>query len=380
MSTAPSTSTFWGRIGLNDKDKLRCMTIVRGRYSQCQVQENKEQGYCSFTLLISARYDIPSSTYESRDVISSLDLRPGQSLIVQLRPIQHALDMEIARAAKKTYSSLAPNIVLLDLQLPGQLCLYEMERMPGTPLSRVLPRNVSVDSTSRKKQERLIESFAKLMARSWQCSIKTFTTSRNARADSPMNEMPIMLSKRTGKVGSSIIHRMEKLGRELPGTPLKERAKYTLARTRALNDFAVVLNHGDLIPSNILVDEDTWEITGLVDWAEAEYLPFGTCLYGLEHFLGYLAPATEDITLARGDPPSFVYYNHAAQLRELFWTRLFALAPDLETRQDDVRTMRDLGVLLWYGYAWDDGAINRVVNETDDVVELACTRAFLDVI
>jgi hypothetical protein len=192
-----------------------------------------------------------------------------------------------------------------------------------------------------------------------------------------MEDIPDMLSKCTGKVGSSLIRRLEKLASELPDTPLKARAKATLARIRTLTNFPIILNHGDLIPSNILVNENTWEITGLVDWAEAEYLPFGTCFYGLEHFLGHLAPPTADRVLACGNSPAFVYYKNADQLRELFCTRLFSLVPDLTTQEDNVRTMRDLGVLLWYGYAWDDGAIDRVVNETDDVVEVACLRAFL---
>lgn len=74
-----------------------------------------------------------------------------------------------------------------------------------------------------------------------------------------------------------------------------------------------------------------------------------------------------------------MYHENAAQLRELFWTRLSDLVPDLEPRKEDVRTMRDMGVLLWYGYAWDDGAIDRVVNDADDVVEMTCLRAFLAV-
>lgn len=377
MSTASSAPTFWVRVGLNDGDGVRCMNIIRDRYTGYLVNEFEEQGYCSLTLLVAPPCDISSCSYENGDVSRSLDFKAGQSIIVQLRPAQYALDMAIVGAAKETYSSLAPCIHQLDLALPGQVCVYEMERLPGTPLSRVLPRSLLVDSALQKNQERLIESFARLMVQSWQFSTETSNTARNARADSPMEEVPNMLSRCKGKVGSSIIQRLEKLARELPDEQLKERAKSTLTRIKTLHDYPVILSHGDLIPSNILVDEDTWEITGLVDWAEAEYLPFGTCLYGLEHFLGYLTPHTENLTLPSRQPPAFVNYEHADQLRELFWSRLFNLVPDLKTRIEDVRTMRDLGVFLWYGYAWDDGAIDRVVNETDDVVELACLRAFL---
>lgn len=145
------------------------------------------------------------------------------------------------------------------------------------------------------------------------------------------------------------------------------------------------MNHGDLIPSNILIDEDTWEITGLVDWAEAEYLPFGTCLYGFEHFLGFLtefslAPSSNDETSSiPGIAPTFTYFDDETRLRDLFWKCLFEAVPDIQTRQEDVTMMRDLGVLLWYGYAWDDGAIDRVVNEESDAVEVVCLRAFLKI-
>lgn len=37
---------------------------------------------------------------------------------------------------------------------------------------------------------------------------------------------------------------------------------------------------------------------------------------------------------------------------------------------------RDVGVLLWYGTAFDEGRLDKVVNEQDDRVELACLEAF----
>ncbi|KAL6706049.1 hypothetical protein ACN47E_006151 [Coniothyrium glycines] len=137
-----------------------------------------------------------------------------------------------------------------------------------------------------------------------------------------------------------------------------------------MGEYPVVLNHGDMIPSNILVDEETWTITGLVDWAEAEYLPFGTCLYGLESLLGYLDQTST---------PEFVYYDDTERWREVFWSHLLNTLPALRKRRRDIEVMRDLGVLLWYGIAWDDGALDRVVSEEDDAEVLACLRAFLDV-
>ena len=76
---------------------------------------------------------------------------------------------------------------------------------------------------------------------------------------------------------------------------------------------------------------------------------------------------------------TFVYYDNALQLRELFWACLFKLVPELESRKEEVWLMRDVGVLLWHGYAWDDGAIDRVVDEVNDTEELVKLRAFLSV-
>jgi Ser/Thr protein kinase RdoA (MazF antagonist) len=193
-----------------------------------------------------------------------------------------------------------------------------------------------------------------------------------------MASAPHILSSCTGKIGFSILPRLEKLGTELPDPFLREVAKTTVARIKDMEDLPVVLNHGDFIPSNVLVDEETWEISGLVDWAEAEDLPFGMCMYGVEYVLGYWSTVcqTRDESL---NAPVFAYHENAAYLRELFWRRLCELEPDVKSRLEDVKTMRDAGVLLWFGYAWDDGAIDRVVNEKDDGVEVACLQAFLDV-
>jgi hypothetical protein len=378
MTAAPN-SDFWQRVGLDREDGAKCLGLVRERYDGCRVEELGEQGYCSFTLLVSAPQDIAKDgTRLAHEFLG--EHQEGNRLIVQIRPSQHALDMNIARAAKETFSSVAPVIRIVDLELPGQLRVYEMQKMRGTPLSRLLPRTLDIDATTRKKQERLVASLAALVAHSWPSSSKSPLQNRNTRADSPMEEdLPVLLEC-TGKVGSSTIARLQKLGENLPDQHLRDIAKTALAGIKAMEPLPVVLNHGDLIPSNILVDEDTWEITGLVDWAEAEYLPFGTCLYGLEHVFGYLSTTSPlvDSTSDSPNAPLFMYHEHANSMRELFWTRLCEMVPDFKARLEDVKTMRDIGVLLWYGFAWDGGAIDRVVNEMDDSVEVVCLRAFFD--
>ncbi|KAF2849239.1 hypothetical protein T440DRAFT_399911 [Plenodomus tracheiphilus IPT5] len=379
MSTE-ATLDFWTRQGLRCECKGVCIGILRKVYGEYRVEEFGEQGYCSFTLLAT-----PLGMMHHHVVEDDVDREYGgylgrekKEFVVQLRPARYSLDLEIARAACATYPLLAPKIRYLDLDLPGELCAYEIQRLNGTPFSRLQPHRRTLDSGTCQKLERLVTSFAEVIAQSWPASSKDATTSRHIRADSPMDHSPDMLSQCPGKVGSSITDRLRKLAAELPDAQLRDRAQSISRAVRGMTDYPVVLNHGDLIPSNILVDEKTWEIIGLVDWAEAEVLPFGTCLYGLEHLLGYMETSNSDGSSGCDAPLIFLYFDNAANLRNLFWTHLLECTPELRSRKDDVEVMRDMGVLLWRGIAWDDGAIDRVANEMDDAEELAHLRAFLN--
>lgn len=50
----------------------------------------------------------------------------------------------------------------------------------------------------------------------------------------------------------------------------------------------MVLLHRDFGMSNILVEDKTCHLTGVIDWAEAEIRPFGQNLHSLEAFTGAL--------------------------------------------------------------------------------------------
>lgn len=116
-----------------------------------------------------------------------------------------------------------------------------------------------------------------------------------------------------------------------------------------------------------MLDSVTGRLVGLVDWAESEYLPFGVCLYGLEEILGELTPS------------GFVYHKDSGFLRELFWNELKKNIPELqEDIIENVLMARDLGILLWYGIAFDDGAVDRVVQEGRDVSEIQKLDEFLN--
>ena len=57
---------------------------------------------------------------------------------------------------------------------------------------------------------------------------------------------------------------------------------------------------------NLLVNPNTGNITGIVDWVESRILPFDFALYGLENLLG------------RMDSEGWHYYDRCRELESLF--------------------------------------------------------------
>lgn len=106
---------------------------------------------------------------------------------------------------------------------------------------------------------------------------------------------------------------------------------------------------------NILVDPDSGHLTGVVDWADASVAPFGIALWGLESVLGC------------SGPDGWSYFgsdvSHSRMLfRKAFLTDIECAISD-ETRRaiDEVRT---LGLLLRYGFTWEDGTEKPTGNTT----------------
>jgi aminoglycoside phosphotransferase (APT) family kinase protein len=51
-------------------------------------------------------------------------------------------------------------------------------------------------------------------------------------------------------------------------------------------EYSKAVQHDDFLENNFYVDEVTGYITGVVDWADAIFAPFGVSLGGLETILG----------------------------------------------------------------------------------------------
>lgn len=373
---------FFLRNHLDQHDVEACLAFAGAVFPSLSWEEVERQGGCSWTLLGRRGSEGAfggdrmgklagcrgGSHNDQRD--GGEDVREGdEAVLLQFRLGKHAVSMGVMKEASRIFSPLVPWVRELGSIRLGEdgrmgLQVLEMEFIPDVVrLSDVLPREKALDPRTFKQCQGLVRDLTLYFARAWDGG-----------------QMPTSSAVRQchGRVGKSMVSRLRKLEKDLPVPALRVKARRTRqAVERGLLDAVPIgVNHGDFLPSNLLVDPSSWTIKGYIDWAEAEVLPSGICLYGLEHILGYVEDA--DGNGKRGKP-HFVYYEQAEELRGTFWEEFEQLVPAV--KRTDVRKAldlsRDVGILLWKGFAWDDGAINRVINLEDDLEEVACLEAWL---
>lgn len=363
MARCPSSvekdvSAFFERCGLPRDTRSRCWALARGAFPNEYIEESNPQGYCSYTLCI------------------------GQDIIVQFRPTVHQLNIKLTTAAQSIYGGLAPHTRLLSIidvprscslddfsELPHDklmdeavviddgcyshvsLHVYSMARIPGLSVAEL---RASWTQSSpplaelRCQREDIIRQFANFIIIGWK-------SSRSALD-------PTILSL-SGRIGGSISWRVQEMRAHLPRR-FQPAVKSALERLDDIESLPWVLTHGDVVPANIMVRNTRVALsgevvlTGFLDWAEAEYLPFGIGFYGVEALLG--EPDRDG---------RFSYYPEAKELRESFWLCLEAEIPELRVDHGlgnfrrKVEAAHALGVLLWHGIAFDNGKLDRVVDE-----------------
>ncbi|KAL8409047.1 hypothetical protein RB594_007479 [Gaeumannomyces avenae] len=319
------------------------------------------QGACSYTLCV------------------------GPDDVVQFRPPAHRIYLDTAAAAAAVYGAFAPPTAYIGVvRVPATgegvrredvaaadphgndmvLYAYHISRIPGTALADSRPRRPHQQAAD----DRLVRDFARLVAQSWRCALE-----------------PAAAAPLRGRVGASLGWRLELLRDGLPARfgPVVLDVLAHLADIEAL---PWAFTHGDLVPGNVMVaaaEPGQMRISGLIDWAEAEYLPLGVGLYGLEEFLG---ESTEAPLSSGGQYPppgsTFAYFPTATRLRDAFWDELETQIPELRGGQNNhlratVERARVLGILLWHGIAFDGGRLDRVVAEGVDDAEIQRLDLFL---
>lgn len=335
---------FFTRNGFDGTTRDACDEYARGRFPGLEATPSPTQGYCSYTLNLSKDY------------------------LLQFRPEAFMLDIDTCSEVKAIYGKYAPETTYLGevqsiaMQTPDTsvrspaMHAYLHKRIKGIPLSEFRRRRKikGREADDRIFKRRLMRGLAKVYALGF-------------RGRQPSTEMAMLAGGiAKGRIGESMRWRLGLLN-GLPGEHLLGHVSEAQGRLDSIEASDWCLTHGDVLPGNMMVDANTGRLTGLIDWAEAEWLPFGMALYGVEEVLGEHVPSE-----------GFRYYHDHDELRQLFWSKFLSLTRRETIKSSQVEASRKLGILLWRGIAFDDGRIDRVVEAGRDDSEIQKLRLFLE--
>ncbi|KAF6815714.1 hypothetical protein CSOJ01_03394 [Colletotrichum sojae] len=346
---ADKIGAFLARNGLRPSALPLMHAFARQRFPGREVVAAPFQGYCSYTLIL-------LGADGRRDSGCDVDEDGGEKgRLVQFRPRRHGIDVKVCEEARAVLGAgvvpLVEDLGILggletDGSCEGEMCGYVVERVGGVSLTDY--RAGGGTSEGRRK---VVRDLAGVFAKSWE-----------GRRDAA--------SVVRGKIGGSLRWRLEMMLQGL-SAEFRPVVRRILREMGQIEGSSWVITHGDLVPDNIMVDE-AGGLVGLIDWAEAEWLPFGVGTYGLEEVLG------EDVSVddKLSGTSRFEYYPEAAELRALFWDEIRRAIGDEEVVRK-AQLAQVLGVLLWRGIAFDDGALGRVVDPEQDWWDVQRLRAWL---
>lgn len=114
----------------------------------------------------------------------------------------------------------------------------------------------------------------------------------------------------------------------------------TLAALPSICSLPMVLLHKDFGDCNIMVEDETCHLVGVIDWAEAEIGPFGTNLHSLQDLMS-------KFHLKHG----WIRYDDYDELVATFWKTLSDEVGGLdEDTIKAIKAARVLGLLLSWGF------------------------------
>ncbi|KAB5554755.1 hypothetical protein GE09DRAFT_1122247 [Coniochaeta sp. 2T2.1] len=213
--------------------------------------------------------------------VCSYTVYAGQDLgyVVQFRLMYLGLKEETAILARQIFGTFAPDVPFK--QKPGEhesttaggqepLLVYVMTRIRGISrldfiLTHGFPEN-SPDNKARRKN--LIRDVASFFALAWKAPQKIDQAYRDRMAETFENELQALLVA-------------------LPDR-FRPVVRGTLASLPSILSLPMVLVHKDFGDCNIMVEEESWRLVGVIDWAEAEIGPFGTNLHSLQGLMSKL--------------------------------------------------------------------------------------------
>ncbi|KAE8151306.1 hypothetical protein BDV25DRAFT_139027 [Aspergillus avenaceus] len=234
--------------------------------------------------------------------------------------------------AREIYGSIVPTCLNRGVIGPApSLTVYVMEKVPGITYIEASLRQLHCTPW----QEQTVSDFARFFARSWQHRLAESYHSEHLLTD--------------------LQHKLDTLLRQLPPrfTNVISKLRGELPMLFAPT-YPLVLSHDDLCEMNIIVYPEEGGISGIVDWADAKTLPFGMSLWGFLNMLG------------TKDSLGWHYHENSNHLESLFWETFYRNTGDISSdHRRAIRVAERVGLVLRYGFTWDDGIRERPVTEQD---------------
>ncbi|KID63586.1 Protein kinase-like domain protein, partial [Metarhizium brunneum ARSEF 3297] len=251
-------------------------------------------------------------------------------VVVSFREPEANLDKSMCQFAKAIHGYLVPRIShagIVDGADPP-LTIYTMPYLQGISCLDALTCQVEMGEVAEARHTCFIpcRHLARYFARCLSKPLHTTTEAQTETLDG--------IQRRLALVRSSSLSIFE--------TPSWWELERSLPALFARH-YPQVLTHGDLSRTNILVDEDTYEITGIVDWSLASILPFGMDLDCLFLTTGYM------------DRHGWHDYACRSRLHEAFWTEFWSASQVRDdVRQYKIRETAErvakIGAILRYAF------------------------------
>ncbi|GAP89016.1 putative protein kinase-like domain [Rosellinia necatrix] len=272
-----ATDRFFG--GRKSPTQMQCDKIAQSVSGALTVNPVDSPGSMSYTVICNGR--------------------PGlQDLIVSFREPEAMLNEETVKLAKEIHGDLVPESTCHGNVMGANppLSIYSMPYLRGSACIEVLAFQVEMNSDEEAKHKVFIRHLARYFAR---CRSSPRPVDRQAQAE-----------KQEG-----IRKRLARLEGEIPSSVLPSSLVSKLVGNLPVlfhQDYPQVLTHGDFSVTNILIDEGTFEITGVVDWSLATIMPFGMDL--------------DILFLTTGFAARDGWHDYACKilLQDIFWDEFWA--------------------------------------------------------
>ncbi|KAI0974133.1 hypothetical protein F4678DRAFT_399838 [Xylaria arbuscula] len=278
-----------------------------------------------------------------------------EAIVVSFRS-ESGLQKRIVESAKAIHGYLVPRPTYHGIVSGSDplLGIYTMPLLPGIACLEALSYQVEMDSDEEAKHACFVKHLARYFARCWSMPQSVESQERIKHQEEISRRLAVLKAVPSATVPISLLSELE-----------------TMLPLLFSSEYPQVLTHGDFSRTNILVDSDTYEVTGIVDWSLATVQPFGIELDCLFLMTGYM------------DLSGWHDYACRPRLLGAFWAEFWIASGIKENggqHRENLRATAEaagkIGAVLRYAFDRDpDGWPSEIPSTSDSMLKML--RAWL---